>query len=553
MARTVGLAAESTPEKPEDDGRIPFTFRIGVTGHRQLGDSPATTAAVRDALTRLTKLFPRSGATDVAPIVVSALAEGADRLVVHEILAGGGARLEAVLPLPAESYLDDFAEEASKNEFRTLLERASYIWQAPPSASREEAYERAGRYVVDRCDVIIAVWDGEPARGRGGTAGVVAYARQSGAPLVWVRIAPPSSVTEEFGSERAGVLRDAARSLNEYNSCVVQAAAFRRQMDAESEQLKVNASTDREESFNGSLRDRAFDWVIPYFVRADLLTLRIQRRFMALSTAMFAMAAAAVAVIAIQSNFLSDLNLIVAIEVILLLFLLSVPRLNRRWRLHDRWISYRFLAERLRSSYFLALAGTGDRGSRSRRVVYFADPWEAWIERALAEVMARRPAVEAGPDDVVALRRYLSNHWIGGQQEYHEKAAHRYHDRDEKLMRATGILFGSTLVAAILHTLGIGRHGSHETHWSALLTVLSITIPAVGAALHGIGTQRQFRRHSQRSTRMAMLLRQLRNDMDTAQTLSQVRQVAAETEAVMREESGDWFGAVRFHDVELIT
>jgi len=44
----------------------------------------------------------------------------------------------------------------------------------------EEAFFAAGKAVVDACDWLIAVWDGEPARGLGGSADVVAYARNQG-------------------------------------------------------------------------------------------------------------------------------------------------------------------------------------------------------------------------------------------------------------------------------------------------------------------------------------------------------------------------------------
>jgi hypothetical protein len=39
-----------------------------------------------------------------------------------------------------------------------------------------------GKVVVDRAEVLIAVWDGLPARGLGGTADVVAYAGSAGCP-----------------------------------------------------------------------------------------------------------------------------------------------------------------------------------------------------------------------------------------------------------------------------------------------------------------------------------------------------------------------------------
>jgi len=46
-----------------------------------------------------------------------------------------------------------------------------------PSATRNEAYEKAGFYIAEHSDVMIAVWDGQASQGRGGTAEIVAKAR----------------------------------------------------------------------------------------------------------------------------------------------------------------------------------------------------------------------------------------------------------------------------------------------------------------------------------------------------------------------------------------
>jgi SMODS and SLOG-associating 2TM effector domain 1 len=117
-----------------------------------------------------------------------------------------------------------------------------------------------------------------------------------------------------------------------------------------------------------------------------------------------------------------------------------------------------------------------------------------------------------------------------------------------------------TLVAACIHIFGsliFQKGGIHAPEspgfWEELLVVVAITVPAVGAASHGIGTQRQFRRHSDRYRRMAEVLAQVQREMAEATTLEQVREVAAETEQIMREENSDWFGVMRFHDMELIT
>ena len=297
-------------------------------------------------------------------------------------------------------------------------------------------------------------------------------------------------------------------------------------------------------------------WITPYFVRADVLATRLERMFRLTNWTMFLAAAAAVVVVAVQVTVWPHLTWIVAGEVLLLLLLVVAPLVSRRLRVLDRWISYRFLAERLRSGYFLALAGAGDRpgpGEQPERSSYLSDPTEVWIQRALEEITARRPEVSLGPADVAALRSYLSEHWIGAQIRYHEGTARRQGSWDSWLFAATGVLFLITAVAAFLHLLGWGEHHGDPTEFGLLLIVLSICVPAIGAAVHGIRTQSEFRRHCQRYQRMAGLLRQLDDDMNRAGSITEIHEIAADAEHLMRAENSDWFGVMRFHDVELIT
>ena len=212
-----------------------------------------------------------------------------------------------------------------------------------------------------------------------------------------------------------------------------------------------------------------------------------------------------------------------------------------------------FLAERLRSSYFLALAGTGDGRPRSARIAYLSDSSEAWIERALTEVSARRPELDGTPP-VTALRDYLNDYWIGSQITYQEKASRLRRKYDEWLVFGTISIFALTLFAAIFHIVINHYHPFDLTPKEEnILLLASITFPAVGGAFHGFGAQRQFRRHSERYRTMAGVLGQVRAEMTEATTLGQVREAAAATEQVMREENSDWFGVMRFHDMELIT
>jgi hypothetical protein len=54
------------------------------------------------------------------------------------------------------------------------------------ATSRTAAYEQAGHHVVQTCDVLVAIWDASPARGQGGSAEIVDYARQAGRSLFWI-------------------------------------------------------------------------------------------------------------------------------------------------------------------------------------------------------------------------------------------------------------------------------------------------------------------------------------------------------------------------------
>ena len=538
---------------PEGEGRLPFALRIGVTGHRTLADPDALTQAVRAAIRGLIERYLGPEA-DPALLVVSALAEGADRLVAREVLAGPGAKLEAVLPLPVHEYLDDFTGQASQAEFTELLGRATRVWHAPPGSSREEAYERAGRHVVDRADVIVALWDGQPERGRGGTATIVSYARDQGVPVAWVNTASPGSTQFWYDKERAARVEEAAREFREYNTPAI--SQFTARERAEWQRLDPAADGPGQELAFGKMCESVGRWIIPYFVRADVLASRLERVFTLTSWAMFLAAAGAVVVVAAQVTFAPHETWIAGLEVLLLLLLVVAPLVSRRRRLLDRWISYRFLAERLRSGYFLALAGAGDRPApteRNERAGWSSDPTEVWLRRALEEVTALRPPVRLGPGDIVPLRDYLCDRWIGAQIRYHEKSARRQGAWDTRLFAATGVLFAVTAVAAFLHLLGWGEHPGEATKRGLVLIVVSICVPAVGAAVHGIRTQSEFRRHCQRYQQMAGLLRQLEADLSRAQTIEWIHEIAADAERVMRAENSDWFGVMRFHDVELIT
>ena len=174
---------------------------IGVTGNRILADPDRISFGIAEAIDRIVEAFPGGSMR-----IVSCLAEGADRLVAHQMQRYPDSQLTAVLPLPQSDYMTDFSTTQSKREFLGLLDRADKLVELPMSRPREQAYETAGRYVLDHCDVLVAIWDGSHAQGRGGTGDVVSEARKRGLPIAWVQAGnrklgtkEPTTLGEEQG------------------------------------------------------------------------------------------------------------------------------------------------------------------------------------------------------------------------------------------------------------------------------------------------------------------------------------------------------------------
>lgn len=152
------------------------SVKIGISGHQNIP---------RDAVS-----FVADGITDVLNRAgrsltgVSSLAVGADQLFAQTVLERGG-RLHIVLP--CAKYEDTFASTADLKRFRALLAQAHTVEQLPADKPSEEAFLKAGLRVVDLSELLLAVWDGLPAKGKGGTADIVAYAklRQVPVEIVW--------------------------------------------------------------------------------------------------------------------------------------------------------------------------------------------------------------------------------------------------------------------------------------------------------------------------------------------------------------------------------
>jgi hypothetical protein len=147
-----------------------MTTTVGFSGHQGL--TPATEAKVNEEL--------RQRLRDIPNLVgVTMLGPGADQLFAQVVLELGGALYVVEPTQPYTIYRDGFDDTTAQRRYDELYGRASYFENCGYPQSTEQAHMDGGRAVVNASNHLFAVWDGEPSRGVGGTADVVAYARSA--------------------------------------------------------------------------------------------------------------------------------------------------------------------------------------------------------------------------------------------------------------------------------------------------------------------------------------------------------------------------------------
>ncbi|NBM17049.1 hypothetical protein [Streptomyces sp. GC420] len=147
--------------------------RIGVTGHRVIPDAvmERVLAGMREELVPARAGGPVEAFTN--------LAAGSDQLFA-EVALDHGIPVTAVIP--GTDYEQQFSAEELVS-YQRLLKACTDRIDLPTARSDEQAYYEAGTWIVDHVDRLLAVWDGRPARGLGGTGDIVAYARRTGVPV----------------------------------------------------------------------------------------------------------------------------------------------------------------------------------------------------------------------------------------------------------------------------------------------------------------------------------------------------------------------------------
>jgi hypothetical protein len=559
---------------------IPLVVRVGVTGHRNLsradreclrGKVRAALEAARDGARAVLARPDRGGYADLPPRlrVVSPLAEGADRLVAREALECGF-DLQCPLPFARGEYERDFEAPGSREEFRSLVERADRVLELDGDRDEEkEAYETVGRTVLDQCDLLLAIWDGSEMRPRGGTGDILEEALRASVPTLHISAMPPheshfyvdgpSGEVSATDADAIGAALEELFAPPPPGSDVDLRKAFFGERAWEgwlsrffgrlwSLFLGLLAPRGKPEPPPSPLPRSILAARGPYTVHfewADMLAQRyaaLYRSSYLANMGLKAMTVTCGLAVALAPDWPAWITGWLYGQLACVLGIVGGTYLARWRHWHAKAIDYRFLTEQLRQMRDLAPMARVFAFSRPPVHQVAGDPrgsWMNWHSRAAIRA-AGLPRARFDPSHVTACRTLLAERGIGRQVRYHETNAARTLKIHERL-HSTAFWLLIVTVAAWAGYFFFGR-GSEATAFR-VVRMLSVMLPSWVMVLVAIAGFGEFNRIGKRSEAMAQHLLGLRDRLVELPPDARLEPVAAIGQTFARwmiEETIDW-------------
>jgi len=141
-------------------------MKVGITGHQNIGSNETIRWVKNILAAHIKELSIELGFTS--------LAIGADQLFAQLLKQNN---IPFTVIVPCNNYEKTFTDAISLGIFQTLLSSSLNKFQLPFTEPSETAFYAAGKEIVDRSDLMFAIWNGQPAKGLGGTGDIVKYAQ----------------------------------------------------------------------------------------------------------------------------------------------------------------------------------------------------------------------------------------------------------------------------------------------------------------------------------------------------------------------------------------
>lgn len=571
---------------------------LGITGHRATNPTfsahaPAIAAALEALFARIDAVCAQLPGARGAVRLHSLLVDGTDQVAGEIALARGW---ELAVPLPFGAALNcainahpktladvdallagrpaaDPAVEAKAAAIRATTagaalfeladrdEQVEALWRAsladPADAAALRAFEAlasdnvalAGRVMIERVDLVIAVWDGKVANLPGGTGHTVTAALAMGAPVLlidpalpetWRILARPEELAQPFARdaapdwERLEAIIRAAVEVEGWSPDFLAREGWR---PRSSRLFGLYRRVERVfggGAWFGSLRiayevpdaivagsgagmiaaaqsmpggdaritAELAGRVMPMFAWADGVANRLADAYRSGMIVNFVLATLAVMVgiLFLPAGMIEYKWVFALVELLLLCGILAMTAAGSRLGWHRRWFAMRRVAEYLRHAPALLLLGvvrpTG-RWPRSGGAAHWPEHFARHLLRdvGLPQAAMTRDYMRAGLAGAVLPH-------VTGQRAYQEAKAHRLHRVHHRLDKAaeTCFAFAVASVAAYLVLKGLGVAGVVPKHLAAdlspIFTFAGVAFPVLGANLSGVRYFGDFERFS---------------------------------------------------------
>jgi hypothetical protein len=527
---------------------------------------------------------------DAPPVLrfVSPLADGADQIAA-EVALELGWQLQAVLPFSREQYRASLANHGARERFDDLLNHAHCTLELPGDEHHSlESYVMTGRATVAHCDILIAIWDGRPPRGRGGTGEVVQLALTRGTAILHLDIEPsaaprllwsafdPAVLTvaddatverpvgrpavelllrgllmppddplehkflKRFANERERSIRTrieyplllAAAGVGRFGAKDVAAKHGARRIEEEWQRYRTGCAEAHQIDAPIDLLEQAYSW-------ADRLATHFAQTYR--SGHIFNFVLGGVAVCLGLSAFMAPQWKfeIAAIEFFITLAIIFNAHIGTRDEWHRRWLDYRQLAERLRpmrSLKVLGIAAPDPPGTATNPV---PKRWIDWYASGIWRAMGC-PSGSIDTKRASRLATAIADHEVAPQVGYHQRNALQVKQLDKRLGAIGFVLFAATLLVSVATLIGLAAGSRFVDDYGEWFTLVSAGFPALGTAVFGIRFQADFGGDAVRSMATSYTLGQIEEELRKDVTLSRAADLTEQAARVMLADLDEW-------------
>ncbi|RVQ66951.1 hypothetical protein EKN06_08355 [Croceicoccus ponticola] len=574
-----------------------LTLNVGITGHRgnaidgdivdDLGIRLDTVlGSLRNGVSAMSDDAPSYFSRE-APLLRfhTALATGADQIAAKSA-RGLDYQVRAVLPFSEAEYTHDFASGEEHREFKRHVLAADEVFCLPGRRAHEDdAYVLVGKAIIAASDVLVAVWDGEEGRGRGGTAHVIELALLAYVPVIHIQVDRENSTIANarllVGGDVIDPLVEPIDAPSDYLRLLQRTLAPHSEIEKEQmgeylEEIERRTNwrieypamlallgvkrmpsrpwhqgrvVDGHESGNGKSGDldtrnldEAYDW-------ANFLAIRYAQLFRSGHVTNYGLAALAV-IVALTGLIMPTIKIyLVMVELSIIGLLFYNTHIGGQGEWHRKWLQYRHLAESLRPLAYLkrtGLAGPPVRADFTGPIGrhFESADWTRWYATAIWREMA----APVGTMTDVTIRQLADDvleEQVRPQAAYHEVNASRMHKIDHKLHEVGNFLVGGVIAACTLYIFVYFFLHDWVKPLTAPFVFVTAGFPALSAAAFGL---RGHGEHLVTASRSHNTVRALAANEARLAEIREIDDLTAElrnTAAIMLADLNEWSLAYR--------